>query len=179
MAPEMLFGFGYDQSVDIWSLGVILYELLHGSLLFKVDTIDQLRKMILKKISYSADLDPVLVDLMDGMLQKNPEKRLKISAILNILGNLKELKSSLNSDLNETKTNLDEKDTKKSLRDLRSEQFNIDETSNQSRSQKINSLNKKNKTKTIFKKTRTKRSLFKTNYSKKRLNFLSKQVQKY
>ena len=32
MAPEMLYGKGHDHAVDKWSLGVLVYELLFGSL---------------------------------------------------------------------------------------------------------------------------------------------------
>ena len=30
MAPEMIFDQEYDYRIDIWALGVLLYELLHG-----------------------------------------------------------------------------------------------------------------------------------------------------
>ncbi len=30
MAPEILSKRAHDQTVDIWALGVLLYELLHG-----------------------------------------------------------------------------------------------------------------------------------------------------
>ena len=30
MAPEILADKGYDKRVDIWSLGILLYELIHG-----------------------------------------------------------------------------------------------------------------------------------------------------
>jgi calcium-dependent protein kinase len=29
-APEMFYGGGYDEKVDLWALGVILYELVTG-----------------------------------------------------------------------------------------------------------------------------------------------------
>lgn len=35
MAPEILEDLGYDEKVDIWSLGVIVYELLCAELPFK------------------------------------------------------------------------------------------------------------------------------------------------
>jgi serine/threonine protein kinase len=30
MAPEMLNGKEYDYRIDIWALGILLYELTHG-----------------------------------------------------------------------------------------------------------------------------------------------------
>ena len=35
MAPEMLFGNNYDFSIDIWALGVLLYEMVHGHAPFR------------------------------------------------------------------------------------------------------------------------------------------------
>lgn len=40
MAPEILEGEGYDQTVDIWSLGVLVYELLIGKSPFEVPGTD-------------------------------------------------------------------------------------------------------------------------------------------
>lgn len=37
-APEVILGLPYHQTVDIWSLGCILAELLSGEVLFQVDT---------------------------------------------------------------------------------------------------------------------------------------------
>ena len=30
MAPEIFLSLPYDESVDAWSVGVIIYEILHG-----------------------------------------------------------------------------------------------------------------------------------------------------
>lgn len=38
MAPEMLFKGEYDYRVDIWALGVLLYEMLHGRAPFQGKT---------------------------------------------------------------------------------------------------------------------------------------------
>ena len=35
MAPEIVENKGYDKRVDIWSLGILLYEMLHGYSPFK------------------------------------------------------------------------------------------------------------------------------------------------
>lgn len=36
MAPEVIDGSNYDRSVDIWALGILLYELLHGYSPFRI-----------------------------------------------------------------------------------------------------------------------------------------------
>ena len=46
MAPEMVEGKMYDYSVDIWALGILLYELLHGCAPFEGDTLEQVQKAI-------------------------------------------------------------------------------------------------------------------------------------
>ena len=43
MAPEMLLHRKYDARVDIWSVGIILYEALFGKAPYKSDTIDEVR----------------------------------------------------------------------------------------------------------------------------------------
>ena len=39
MAPEVLFGNNYDLKADIWSIGVIYYELLYGICPFETNSI--------------------------------------------------------------------------------------------------------------------------------------------
>ena len=46
-APEVVLGLQYDQRVDIWSLGCILFELLTGKVLFVNDSIQSLIVRIL------------------------------------------------------------------------------------------------------------------------------------
>ena len=41
MAPEMLLRRKYDAKVDIWSVGIILYEALFGKAPYKSDTIEE------------------------------------------------------------------------------------------------------------------------------------------
>ena len=43
MAPEMLLKRKYDAKVDIWSVGIILYEALFGKAPYKSETIEEVR----------------------------------------------------------------------------------------------------------------------------------------
>ena len=77
MAPELLRNRDYDYTVDIWSLGVLLYELLHGFSPFKgtsetytFGNILQCNYTFRKGISIEAQ------DLIRGLLQKIPKSRL-------------------------------------------------------------------------------------------------------
>jgi serine/threonine protein kinase len=82
-APEMIAGTGYGPSVDIWSIGVILYAMVSGRLPFG----DQTRDVILKEILYSDPLQDMqfsegLVDLLSKIFQRNPANRISLENIL-------------------------------------------------------------------------------------------------
>lgn len=55
MAPEVISGKGYNQTADLWSVGVCLYEFICGGLPFGEDAEDpfEIYKEIIKKnLSY-------------------------------------------------------------------------------------------------------------------------------
>ena len=83
-APEMLEGNGYNDSVDIWGIGVVLFMLLTGS--YPYDGSDKqniFQRIQTRNIHYSKyDLERKEVKLLRQLLQKDPEKRIEIEDIL-------------------------------------------------------------------------------------------------
>lgn len=57
MAPQLIFEELYDCSVDIWALGILLYELLHGVTPFPQDSLEYARKTMKRiQITYSESI---------------------------------------------------------------------------------------------------------------------------
>jgi CheY-like chemotaxis protein len=82
MAPERLLGTDVDHRSDIYSLGVLLFQLATGSLPFSGDTIFEIaRNQISKDPPRPTEIDPRvprwLEDLILEMLAKRPEDRVQ------------------------------------------------------------------------------------------------------
>jgi len=84
IAPEVISEKKYDgRKADIWSLGVMLYSMVHGALPFAGDDIQQLFDRI-QRCSYHLkdSLSAELRDLIRNMLQPDPQKRYGFPQIL-------------------------------------------------------------------------------------------------
>ena len=86
MAPEVLKG-SYDNSCDIWSLGIILYIFLCGYPPFEGDNSKEIFKNVLKQklIFDPADWSTIskeAKDLIEKMLDKNPQTRISAQKCL-------------------------------------------------------------------------------------------------
>ncbi|KAI8881365.1 kinase-like protein [Backusella circina FSU 941] len=81
IAPEVLQKRGYLSSVDWWSLGIVLYELLFGKRPFRAKTNDALQQAILNDpvpIPENHKISPQAIDFIKGLLTRDIHKRLGV-----------------------------------------------------------------------------------------------------
>ena len=77
MAPELVQEWPYDGSVDLWSLGVICYELFVGQPPFYTNNLMSLVRLIVDKpVRYPESMSETFRSFLQGLLQKDPKKRL-------------------------------------------------------------------------------------------------------
>ena len=77
MAPELVKEQSYDHAVDLWSLGVILYELFAGKPPFFTNSIYSLINLIIKDaVQYPPEMSADFKSFLQGLLQKDPRRRL-------------------------------------------------------------------------------------------------------
>ena len=92
MSPEIISNENYDKCVDIWALGILLYEMLHGFSPFKSKNIklnyEQLKEEIFNNIENSnydiykeKELSKECVSLIRKLLEKNDEERINVKEI--------------------------------------------------------------------------------------------------
>ncbi|CAG9310243.1 unnamed protein product [Blepharisma stoltei] len=84
LAPEMIIGRGYEGvSVDIWSLGVLLYAMLCGTVPFKAKNLNDLHKLILLgKYNIPDHISEEAKDLISKFLTAIPQYRITLREAL-------------------------------------------------------------------------------------------------
>lgn len=84
MAPEIWEGQAYTEKSDMWSLGVILYELCTFKKPFLADNVDDLKDKVLKdKIQLPEHHVPKdILGIITKLLRKNPIHRPSIKELL-------------------------------------------------------------------------------------------------
>ena len=111
MAPELIERKSYDLSIDIWSIGIIMFKLLNkgkhpfynkkeGHEIFLRNIKENKRKEFNTKVSYLA------INLMNKLLQHDPIKRYKASEALKHPWITRNLKDKIPETLNELLKNI-------------------------------------------------------------------------
>ena len=101
--------FAYDAKADIYSLGVICYQLLTGHPLFDAQRMDDLVKKTEEgKFEISADLSKETISFLNYMLRYDPKKRLDINQLSEHKFITKDAKYFTRIDRNKLPNNLEE-----------------------------------------------------------------------
>ena len=83
LAPEMIKEIGHNEHLDIWCIGVLLFELLTGTVPFKGRDIDSLNNNILSlKIVWPRDINNTAKNLISKILKTEPGERISLEDML-------------------------------------------------------------------------------------------------
>ena len=83
LAPEIINNRGHDERVDIWCIGVLLFELIVGRPPFSGETEQQVKYNIMKmKINWPNNIDRDAADLISKILRGNPDQRISLEQML-------------------------------------------------------------------------------------------------
>ena len=83
LAPEIIKEQGHDEKVDLWCIGVLLFELTTGSVPFPGNDIETLESNILKlKIQWPKDINIDAKNLIMKILKLDPKARISLPEML-------------------------------------------------------------------------------------------------
>ena len=85
LAPEMVTKSGHNESVDIWALGVLLFEMLTGRTPFNFtgDRIQLYNNIKSLRIVWTDDFPQLAKDLVARILKLNPNDRITLDQMIN------------------------------------------------------------------------------------------------
>ncbi|KAI0297715.1 kinase-like domain-containing protein [Russula brevipes] len=80
LAPEILNGAGYNRTIDWWTLGVLLYEMLVGLPPFYDEITDKMYEKILRDpLLFPDEVTPSARSILTGLLTRDPAQRLGVN----------------------------------------------------------------------------------------------------
>lgn len=80
LAPELLLGHGYQKTVDWWTLGVLLYEMLSGlPPFYSENTNEMYQKILSDPLRFGDEISPDARSLLTGLLTRDPQQRLGVT----------------------------------------------------------------------------------------------------
>ena len=88
MSPEIVNKMEYSKEIDIWSLGILLYEMIHGYSPFNpnneyFNTKEVIDKIKIHDLHFDINISKECKDLICHLLDKNAKNRYKIEDIFN------------------------------------------------------------------------------------------------
>ena len=88
MSPEMVNKEEYNKEIDIWSLGILLYEMIHGHSPFKpnkpkFNIWDVISNIKIQNLKFNNDISGECKELIIHLLDRDINKRYKIEDIFN------------------------------------------------------------------------------------------------
>ena len=88
MSPELVKNQGYGKEIDVWSLGILLYEMIHGYSPFRpnkphFNEKDVMENIINHNINFAKKVSDECKKLIYGLLDPNINKRYKVEDIFN------------------------------------------------------------------------------------------------
>ena len=83
LAPEMINNTGHDEKVDIWCIGVLLFELMTGVQPWRGTDVNTVKMNIVRlRINWPKNMDRKAGDLISRILRYNPEERISLESML-------------------------------------------------------------------------------------------------
>ena len=83
LAPEIISGRGHDEKVDIWCIGVLMFELITGFAPFQGNDVQTVKYNISRlKIAWPRGMDRDAADLISKILKYNPYERISLEQML-------------------------------------------------------------------------------------------------
>ncbi|PBK74779.1 Pkinase-domain-containing protein [Armillaria solidipes] len=80
LAPEILNGHGYNKTIDWWTLGVLLYEMMSGLPPFYDEVTDKMYEKILRDpLVFGPEIGGEAESILTGLLNRDPTQRLGVN----------------------------------------------------------------------------------------------------